>query len=128
MLQAFLTEMLKIFPIMLATRLLNSFIHLAIMLKIISFHFIVHHSTRNLLQRGQRRLGLLKQGVSAHDLHYYLHDLNAEKHPSPTVTWTPGNMLSRHAPREPHTNQDGSFLCILPYLIINISDFLIMLA
>ena len=43
----------------------------------------------------------------------------------PVVPWTPGNMQSRHAPLEPHTNRDGIFFCILvilPYL--NISDFL----
>ena len=51
-----------------------------------------------------------------------LNDLNTEKNPSPAVTWTPNNVQSRHEPQEPHTtNQDGSFLCVLPYL--NISDF-----
>ena len=40
-----------------------------------------------------------------------------------TRTWTPKQHIqSRHVPQEPHTNQDGTSLCILPYL--NISDFL----
>ena len=32
------------------------------------------------------------------------------------MTWTPGNMHSRYAPWEPHTNQGEIFFCILPYL------------
>ena len=47
--------------------------------------------------------------------------MNAEKNPSPAVSWIPSNVLSRHVPLEPPTNQGGIFLCILPYL--NISDF-----
>ena len=58
--------------------------------------------------------------AGSHYLHK-LNDLNAETNPSPAVTWTPSNVQSRHMPRELHTNQDGIFLCILPYL--NISDF-----
>ena len=39
------------------------------------------------------------------------------------MTWTTANMHMQfmHVPQEPHTNWDGIFLCILPYL--NISDF-----
>ena len=44
-----------------------------------------------------------------------------QKNLSSVVTWTPNNTQSRHVLWEPHTNQDGIFFCVLPYL--NISDF-----
>ena len=58
--------------------------------------------------------------AGSHYLHYtqtkWLEDRN-------TWTWTPKQHIqSRHVPREPQTKQDGTSLCILPYL--NISDFL----
>ena len=39
------------------------------------------------------------------------------------VTWTSGNMQSRHVSWEPHTNRDGTFFYILPYW--NISDYIL---
>ena len=38
--------------------------------------------------------------------------------------FTPSNLQSRYVPWEPHTNWDGIFLCILPYL--NIIEFLLL--
>ena len=68
-----------------------------------------------------RKPKLIEQGVTIFTIFSLLNDLNVEKNLSPVVTWTPSNVQSRHTPWEPHTNQDGIFLCILPYL--NISDF-----
>ena len=79
------------------------------------FHFIVHYPTRDL----QGRLGLLRQGVTIFTI--TINNLNAEKNPSPAMTWTPGNMQARHASWEPHTNRGGIFFYILPYF--SISDF-----
>ena len=72
---------------------------------------VLHYPTRDLLRR---KLSLLKAG--SHYLHYHLKRPEHRKNPSPAVTQTPGNMQSRHASREPHTNWDGIFLCVLPYL------------
>ena len=60
--------------------------------------------------------------AGSHYLHYIIKWPERRKNPNPVVTWTPGNVQSRYAPQEPHTNWDGIFLCILLYLII--SDFL----
>ena len=79
-------------------------------------HFIVHYPTSDL--RG--RLGLLRQGGTIFTI--TLNDSNTEKNLSPAVTRTPGNMQSRRAPWEPHTNRGGVFFCILPYLNISDSD------
>ena len=57
--------------------------------------YLVHYPTRDL----RRRLGLLiKQGVT---IFTHLNDLNTENIP---CDLNPGNMQSRHAPWEPHTN------------------------
>ena len=61
-----------------------------------------------------------KQVVTIFTITIKFNDLNT-KNPSLVVTWTPGNMQSRHALWEPHTNRGGTFFCILPYL--NIRDF-----
>ena len=71
---------------------------------------LVHYPTRDL----RRRLGLLQQGVS---MFTHLNDLNTEKSQSSSDLNTeksqsssdlnPGNMQSRHAPWDPHTNRDG---------------------
>ena len=53
---------------------------------------------------------------------HYLHKIKwpeRRKNASPAVTSTSSNLQSRHMPREPHTNWDGIFLCVLPYLTIN---------
>ena len=68
-------------------------------------------------QGSARRLKPVEQGVTIFTVHK-LSDLKAEK---PGLEYQ-SNIQSRHMPREPHTNQDGTSLCILPYL--NISDFL----
>ena len=76
------------------------------------------HSISLSYQGPTRKPKLIEQRIT---IFTNLNDLNAEKNPSPAVTWTPSNVQSRHKPRELHTNQDGIFLCILLYL--NISDF-----
>ena len=68
--------------------------------------------------------GTCKKAEACRAGSHYLHklnDLNAEKHPRPAVTWTSSNVQSRHVLQEPHTNRNGIFLSILPYL--HIGDF-----
>ena len=60
---------------------------------------LVHYPTRDLC----RRLGLLQQGIT---MFTHLNDLKTEKS-QPSSDLNPGNMQSRYAPWEPHTNQDG---------------------
>ena len=94
-------------------------------------HFSITLSHQGPARRPKRHfpktfpLGTHKEAEACKAGSHYLHYtqtkwLEHRKNPSPVVTSTPSNVQSRHTPREPHTNWDRNFLCVLPYL--NISD------
>ena len=75
---------------------------------------LLPYPTRDLLRRPRP----VEEGVTIFTIFVWTKWFECRKNPSPAVTWTPSNVLSRHMPWEPHTNRNEIFLYIL-----NISDF-----